>query len=57
MPGCLAGSQGRRSGLGCGGQIEIERLELNVGDGLWADTDAAANEVLVRFELRLKSQP
>lgn len=57
MPGCLAGSQGRRSGLGCGGQIEIERLELNVGDGLWADTDAAANEVQIRFEPRLAPQP
>lgn len=39
------------------GQFEIKRLDFNVGDGPWADTDTVANEVLVRFKLRLKPQP
>lgn len=36
------------------GQFEIKRLDFNVGDGQWADTDTVANEVQIKFKLRLK---
>ena len=39
------------------GQFELKRLDFNVGDGPWADTDTVANEVQIRFKLRLRAQP
>lgn len=36
------------------GQFEVKRLDFNVGDGPWADTDTVANEVQIKFELRLR---
>ena len=33
------------------GQFAVKRLEFKVGEGLWADTDAVANEVLVRVRM------
>ncbi|MBK8185515.1 MAG: YceI family protein [Candidatus Competibacteraceae bacterium] len=39
------------------GQFEIKRLDFNVGDGQWADTDTVANEVQIKFKLRLKPRP
>jgi polyisoprenoid-binding protein YceI len=39
------------------GQFELKRLDFNVGDGIWADTDTVANEVQIRFKLRLQPQP
>jgi polyisoprenoid-binding protein YceI len=39
------------------GQFELKRLDFNVGDGPWADTDTVANEVRIRFKVRLKPQP
>lgn len=42
------------SDLVAGGQFELKRLDFNVGDGPWADTDTVANEVQIKFELRLK---
>ncbi len=39
------------------GQFEVKRLDFNVGDGPWADTDTVANEVQIKFKLRLKPQP
>ncbi len=38
------------------GQFELKRLDFNVGDGQWADTDTVANEVRIKFKLRLKPQ-
>ncbi|MFO1371936.1 MAG: YceI family protein [Candidatus Competibacteraceae bacterium] len=38
------------------GQFELKRLDFNVGDGPWADTDTVANEVQIKFKLRLKLQ-
>lgn len=38
------------------GQFELKRLDFNVGDGPWADTDTVANEVRIKFKLRLKPQ-
>jgi len=35
------------------GQFTLKRLEFKVGEGLWADTDAVANEVLVRVRMVL----
>lgn len=35
------------------GQFELKRLDFNVGDGPWADTDTVANAVQVAFKLRL----
>lgn len=37
------------------GQFEIKRLDFNIGDGQWADTDTVANEVQIKFKLLLKS--
>ena len=39
------------------GQFAIKRLDFNVGDGQWADTDTVADEVQIKFKLRLKPQP
>ncbi len=39
------------------GQFELKRLDFNIGDGPWADTDTVADEVQVRFKLRLQPQP
>jgi polyisoprenoid-binding protein YceI len=36
------------------GQFELKRLDFNIGDGPWADTDTVADEVQVRFKLRLQ---
>jgi len=35
------------------GRFALKRLEFKVGEGLWADTDAVADEVLVRVRLVL----
>lgn len=35
------------------GRFTLRRLDFRVGEGLWADTDAVANEVLVRFRMVL----
>ena len=35
------------------GQFTVRRLEFKVGEGLWADTDAVANEVTVRIRMVL----
>ncbi len=43
--------------LAAEGQFEIKRLDFNVGDGQWADTDTVANEVQIKFKLRLKPRP
>ena len=34
------------------GQFEIKRLDFNVGDGQWADTDTVANEVQIKFKFQ-----
>ncbi len=39
------------------GQFELKRLDFDIGDGPWADTDTVADEVQVRFKLRLQPQP
>ena len=39
------------------GRFELKRLDFNIGDGIWADTDTVANEVQIRFKLRLQPQP
>lgn len=36
------------------GQFPLKRLDFNVGDGQWADTDTVANEVQIKFKLRFK---
>jgi polyisoprenoid-binding protein YceI len=33
------------------GRFTVRRLDFKVGEGLWADTDVVANEVLVRFRI------
>ena len=38
------------------GQFELKRLDFNIGDGPWADTDTVADEVQIRFKLRLQPQ-
>jgi polyisoprenoid-binding protein YceI len=35
------------------GQFILNRLEFKVGEGLWGDTEAVANEVLVRVRMVL----
>lgn len=35
------------------GQFILRRLEFKVGEGLWADTDAVANDVTVRIRMVL----
>ncbi len=39
------------------GRFDIKRLDFNVGDGPWADTDTVANEAQIRFKFRLRPQP
>lgn len=43
--------------LAAEGQFAIKRLDFNVGDGQWADTDTVANEVQIKYKLRLKPRP
>ena len=33
------------------GQFPIKRLQYNIGEGVWKDTDTVADEVLIRFRL------
>ena len=35
------------------GQFTIKRLEFRVGEGMWADTDAIADEVVIRIRMVL----
>ena len=35
------------------GQFTVKRLEFKVGEGVWADTDAIANDVVVRIRMVL----
>jgi hypothetical protein len=35
------------------GQFEVKRLDYGVGQGDWQDTSVAANEVLIKYALRL----
>ena len=35
------------------GRFALKRLEFKVGEGLWADTDAVADEVVVRVRMVL----
>jgi polyisoprenoid-binding protein YceI len=35
------------------GEFKVRRLEFKVGEGLWADTDAVANDVTVRVRMVL----
>jgi polyisoprenoid-binding protein YceI len=35
------------------GRFTVKRLEFNIGQGLWADTDVVANEVVVRVRMVL----
>jgi len=35
------------------GSFVVKRLDFNIGEGLWADTDTVANEVVVRFRMML----
>jgi polyisoprenoid-binding protein YceI len=33
------------------GQFAIKRLQFNIGEGVWKDTDTVADEVLIKFRL------
>jgi len=35
------------------GEFKVRRLEFKVGEGMWADTDAVANDVTVRIRMVL----
>jgi len=35
------------------GTFTVKRLDYNIGEGLWADTDTVANEVIVRVRMVL----
>jgi polyisoprenoid-binding protein YceI len=35
------------------GSLPVRRLQFGIGDGIWSDTDAVADEVQVRFRLTL----
>jgi polyisoprenoid-binding protein YceI len=35
------------------GSFTVKRLDYNIGEGLWADTDTVANEVIVRVRMVL----
>jgi polyisoprenoid-binding protein YceI len=37
------------------GQFPLKRLQYNIGEGQWSDTDTVADEVLVRFRFALPS--
>lgn len=39
------------------GAFDIRRLQYNVGEGLWKDTELVADEVRVRFRLYTTSKP
>ena len=41
-------------GASVDGQTTIKRLDFAIGEGEWADIDTIANEVLVRFSIRLQ---
>jgi polyisoprenoid-binding protein YceI len=38
------------------GQFPLKRLQFKVGEGPWSDTDAVADEVLVRFRFSLPTR-
>jgi hypothetical protein len=33
------------------GHFPIKRLQYNIGEGVWKDTDTVADEVLIKFRL------
>jgi len=35
------------------GSFSVKRLQYNIGDGVWKDTDTVADEVLIRYQLAL----
>ncbi len=35
------------------GQFTLKRLEFKIGEGVWSDTDAVANDVAVRVRMVL----
>jgi polyisoprenoid-binding protein YceI len=35
------------------GQFTLKRLEFKIGEGVWADTDAVANDIVVRVRMVL----
>jgi polyisoprenoid-binding protein YceI len=35
------------------GQFSLKRLQFNIGEGVWSETDTVADEVLVRFRFAL----
>jgi len=35
------------------GQFTVKRLDFRIGEGMWADTDAVANEVVIRIRMVL----
>lgn len=35
------------------GQFTVERLDFRIGEGMWADTDVVANEVVIRIRMVL----
>lgn len=37
------------------GQFTVKRLDFRIGEGMWADTDTVANEVVVRIRMVLPS--
>lgn len=37
------------------GEFRIRRADFNVGSGMWADFDVVANDVVIRFAIRLLS--
>ena len=39
------------------GQFTLKRLEFRIGEGVWADTSAVANEVVVRVRVTLSPVP
>jgi len=39
------------------GQFTIKRLDFKLGEGMWSDTSAVANDVLVKFRFTLAGMP
>jgi polyisoprenoid-binding protein YceI len=35
------------------GQFTVKRLDYNIGEGMWADTSAVADEVVIRIRMVL----
>jgi polyisoprenoid-binding protein YceI len=35
------------------GQFTLKRLDFKIGEGVWSDTDAVANDVVVRVRMVL----